>query len=73
MPATLTRRQGSQAGATIRKLRLNKGYSPEALGYEIGVSGRTIRRVEDGMVPTVNTMFALAKWADLEVVDLWRL
>lgn len=54
-------------------MRLNEGHTPETLGYEIGVSGRTIRRIEDGHRPTVRTMFALAEWAELEVVDLWRL
>lgn len=73
MPATLTKRQGNRAAATLRSKRMNAGLSPEALGYAIGVSGRTIRRVEQGMVPTVSTMFALAEWAELEVIDLWRL
>lgn len=73
LSAGLTTRQGNQAGAKLRSLRRNQGLSPEQLGYAIGVSGRTIRRVEDGMVPTVRTMFALAEWAGMEVVELWRL
>ena len=52
---------------------MNAGMSPEELGHRIGVSGRTIRRVEQGAVPTVRTMFALAEWADLEVIDLWAI
>lgn len=43
------------------------------LGNRIGVSGRTIRRVEEGATPTVRTMFALAEWANEPVVGLWRL
>lgn len=68
-----TKRRTNTTGRKLRELRLNAGMSPEQLGNRIGVSGRTIRRVEDGMVPTVRTMFAIAEWADEPVVGLWRL
>ena len=73
MSATMTRRQGNQAGAKLRSARLNAGMSPEELGHRIGVSGRTIRRVEDGMVPQVRTMFALAEYFETQVTDLWAI
>lgn len=74
MPATLTTRRSNTAGRKLRSRRLNQGLSPEQLGDRLGISGRTIRRVEAGqMVPTPRTMFALAEWAEQEVVDLWRL
>jgi transcriptional regulator with XRE-family HTH domain len=62
------------AGADIRQLRIQRGLSPEQLGQRVGVSGRTIRRVEEGRSrPTVRTMFLIALEFDCEVVDLWPL
>jgi DNA-binding XRE family transcriptional regulator len=55
----------------VRDRRLNAGYTPEGLGHEINISGRTIRRIEDGARPTVRTMFALAHFFDMEVTELW--
>lgn len=70
--ATLTKRQTNVTGRRLRELRINKGLSPEQLGNRVGVSGRTIRRVEaGGMQPTVRTMFLIAQAFDAEVVDLW--
>jgi DNA-binding XRE family transcriptional regulator len=67
------RRRNLNTGRKIKRLRRSQGLSPEELGYEINVSGRTIRRIEDeGLVPLVRTMFALAQWAGEDVNDLWR-
>lgn len=69
-----TRRDLDATGRKLRHLRVNRGLSPERLGARVGVSGRTIRRIEEGkVVPLVSTMFALAEWAGEEVADLWRL
>jgi transcriptional regulator with XRE-family HTH domain len=35
----------------VAKLRFDAGLTPEGLGAEIGISGRTIRRIEEGHVP----------------------
>lgn len=71
---TRTKRVNVATGVKLRRQRLRAGLSPEDLGADIGVSGRTIRRIEDtGMVPTARTMFAIAKWAGEDVVQLWRL
>lgn len=67
------KRRPNTTGRKLRELRLNAGLSPEQLGNQIGVSGRTIRRVEEGMIPTARTMFAIAEWAHEPVVGLWRL
>lgn len=67
------RRRNVVTGRKLELLRRSQGLSPEQLGYRIGVSGRTVRRVEAGMVPIVSTMFALATWAEEDVNDLWRL
>lgn len=67
------RRSDKQAATKLRRLRLNKGLSPEQLGAFVGVSGQTIRNIEAGrVVPNPRTMFALAEFFELEVTDLWR-
>lgn len=72
MPSsTPTRRSLREAGQEVRDLRLNRGLTPEALGDKIGVSGRTVRRIEAGARPTVRTMFALANEFEMNVTDLW--
>lgn len=73
LPTSLTDRRTNTTGRKLRSRRLNQGLSPEQLDNRIGISGRTIRRIEEGMVPTPRVMFALALWAEEEVVDLWRL
>ena len=60
-------------GRKLKELRHNRGLSPEQLGNRIGISGRTIRRIEEGKRPTVRTMFLLAQEFNCEVVDLWPL
>lgn len=70
---TLTRRSLRQTGLGLRELRLNMGLTPEEFGAELDpqVSGRTIRRIEDGHRPTVRVMFAIARKVEMEVIDLW--
>jgi transcriptional regulator with XRE-family HTH domain len=71
----LTARNLKEAGQELRQLRLNRGLSPEQLAHQLSptekVSGRTIRRIEEGKRPTVRTMFNLAQFFDCEVTDLW--
>ena len=71
LSTALTTRRSNVTGRRLRTLRINRGLSPEQLGNRVGVSGRTIRRVEDGAHPTVRTMFLLAQEFELEVSDLW--
>jgi transcriptional regulator with XRE-family HTH domain len=73
MSATLPTRRSNVVGRKLQSKRVNKGLSPEALGNRVGVSGRTIRRIEEGKRPTVRTMFLLAQEFECEVVDLWPL
>lgn len=70
---TPTRRSLREAGRFIQEERRELGLTPEALGAKIEISGRTIRRIEEGARPTVRTMFALAQEFDVEVRDLWPL
>lgn len=67
----LTRRSLRETGRDLREMRLNRGLTPEDLGALVHVSGRTIRRIEDGHRPTVRVMFAIASEFDMEVVELW--
>jgi DNA-binding XRE family transcriptional regulator len=56
----------------IRELRIGRGLSPEQLGARVGLSGHTIRRVEEGKNrPTVRTKFLIALEFGMEVRDLW--
>lgn len=69
--ATVTNRQLNVTGRQLFEMRRNLGLSPEQLGYRVGCSGRTIRRIEEGKRPTVRTMFLIAKEFDCEVGELW--
>lgn len=72
MPSvTQTPRSLRRAGETIREARRNQGLSYEVLAHEVGVSGRTIRRIEDGGRPQLRVAFALANKFGLQVCDLW--
>jgi transcriptional regulator with XRE-family HTH domain len=77
MSVTLTERKvrkPNTTGRRLQRLRIERGLSPEALGNSVGVSGRTIRRIEEGRgKPTVRTMFLIAQAFDVEVLELWPL
>jgi DNA-binding XRE family transcriptional regulator len=61
-----------EVGHAIRELRVGRGLSPEQLGARVGLSGQTIRRVEEGKnKPTVRTKFLIALEFGLEVRNLW--
>lgn len=69
------------AARRIRELRIDRGWTPEALSYEItkldpkyAVSGRTIRRIEShGMIPSVRVMFGIAQVFGMVPSQLWPL
>jgi DNA-binding XRE family transcriptional regulator len=53
---------------------MNAGLSPEQLGHKVGLSGMTIRRIEDGRGrPTPRTMFLLARELGENVTTVWPL
>lgn len=61
------------AAEQIRSKRIDLGLSPEQLGWLVGVSGHTIRRIErDAAVPTPRIQFALARHFELRPTELWR-
>jgi DNA-binding XRE family transcriptional regulator len=47
--------------------------SPNDLGYQAGVSGKTIRMVEAGHTPSPRIQFAIAEVFGLLPLDLWPL
>lgn len=61
-------------GRRIEEYRLNQGLSPEQLGARVGVSGMTIRRIEEGKVKNshVRTKFLIAEELGVQVVQLFR-
>lgn len=61
------------AALKLRDLRYNRGLSPEQLGELIEVSGRTIRRLEEGHKPTPETALKVASFFGLAPTDLWPL
>lgn len=83
MAATATRplrkrpRQRLKSGTPERiyRYRESKGLSPERFGSRVGVSGMTIRRIEDGRAKSISllprTKFLIAQEMGLEVDDLW--
>lgn len=62
------------AALQVKSRRIDAGLSPEQLGYMVGVSGHTIRRIErDGAIPTPRVQFLIAKHFDSRPTDIWRL
>lgn len=51
--------------------RIRPGMSPEQYGVRIGVSGMTVRRVEDGYRPFLSTQAKFAGDMDLRIDELW--
>lgn len=48
------------AAAKVKQLRIDRGLSPEQLGLLAGISGHTIRRIEQtGAIPTPRVQFCL--------------
>lgn len=55
----------------LKELRINAGMSPNDLAFRTGVSGKTIRMVEAGWIPSPRVQFQIAKAFDLQPLDLW--
>lgn len=51
----------------VRKLRLQRGWSQEHLAELVGVSVRTIQRIERGYSPGLETSKALASVFEVDV------
>lgn len=57
----------------LQALRINKGMSPNDLAYQAGTTGKTIRLVEAGHVPSPRLQFQIAGVFELLPLDLWPL
>jgi DNA-binding XRE family transcriptional regulator len=59
------------AALRLAELRFNEGLTPEELGEKCNISGRTIRRLEDGAKPTPRVAKELADHFDVKASDIW--
>lgn len=55
----------------LQELRINAGLSPNDLAYKAGTSGKTVRMVEAGWVPSPRLQFQIAAVFDLKPLELW--
>jgi DNA-binding XRE family transcriptional regulator len=56
---------------SLAELRFNEGLSPEELGAECHISGRTIRRIEEGAKPSPRVAKKLADHFNVKPSDIW--
>lgn len=56
---------------SLRRLRFDAGLTPEILGKMAGVSGRTIRRLEEGQMPTPKVAKKLADYFKVSASELF--
>ena len=62
------------AALKLAELRFNEGLSPEELGAVCAVSGRTVRRLEEGSIrPTPAIAKKLADHFEVQPTDIWPL
>jgi len=62
------------AALKLAELRFNEGLTPEELGEKCEVSGRTIRRLEEGSIrPTPSIAKKLADHFEVKPSDIWPL
>ena len=53
------------------ELRINAGLSPNDLGREAQVSGKTVRMVEAGFIPGPRIQHAIASVFGLKPTEIW--
>ena len=61
-----------QFGNTLRKLRLEKGFTQEQLANELGVEISQISRIERGVINTsITNLYAISRVLNIEVSELF--
>ena len=61
-----------QFGNTLRKLRLEKGFTQEQLANELGVEISQISRIERGVINTsITNLYAISRILNIEVSELF--
>ena len=62
----------TQFGNTLRKLRLEKGFTQEQLANELGVEISQISRIERGVINTsITNLYAISRVLNIEVSELF--
>ena len=73
LPQRYRQARRSAVGSTLRRRRLDRWLSRDELAGLIGVAGSYIAAVEeDQLMPTLDTLFALADALDAAPADLLR-
>ncbi len=63
-----------QFGNTLRKLRLERGFTQEQLANELGVEISQISRIERGVINTsITNLYAISSALNIEVHELFVL
>ena len=58
-------------GSVMRKHRIKKGVSQADMGVDISISTNQVGRIERAQSnPTIKTLYSIAEYLDIEVVDL---
>lgn len=57
----------------LTELRINQGLSPNELGYQAEVSGKTVRMAEAGFLPSPRVQHAIATVLEKQPTEIWPL
>lgn len=57
----------------LMEMRINHGLSPNDLGREAGISGKTVRLAEAGFMPGPRIQHAIASIFGLKPTEIWPL
>lgn len=55
----------------LRMMRIDRGLSREALAQKAGISSPTVKRLEEGELPSPAIAFKVAGFFDLRPTELW--
>ena len=55
----------------IRMLRINRGLSRDAFAEAVGVTHATVKRIEEGGLPSEATALKVADYFNEKPTDLW--
>jgi DNA-binding XRE family transcriptional regulator len=59
------------AAISLAELRFDEGLTPEELGEKCHISGRTIRRIEEGTKPSPRVAKKLADHFKVKPSEIW--
>lgn len=71
MPASLFDKRRDALAARVRALRIERGYSQEALAHEVGIDRTYQSQIERGVGnPSLRVLCSIAEALDIELSDL---